>query len=61
MEKSKNHFKVIKKGKIIELEITASSEEMAEKMFDAIEFLGVEVLRFDLAQEWQNNENENVD
>jgi hypothetical protein len=50
----KNQFEARKRGKIIELRIIASSEEMADKFFDLIEIFSTKVLRIDLEQEWSD-------
>lgn len=50
----KNRFEIVKEGKVIKIKITASSEKMADGLFDAIDLLAVEGLRIDLEQEWNN-------
>jgi hypothetical protein len=51
----KNQFAARKNGKIIEIRIIASSEEMADKFFDMIELFSTNALRIDLEREWRGD------
>ncbi|MFN6460813.1 MAG: hypothetical protein RMZ41_003070 [Nostoc sp. DedVER02] len=52
---TKNFVKARLKGKIIEVQITASSEEMADKFFDMLESLVAKGFQVDLEQAWKKD------
>lgn len=52
---TKNVLKAGLKDNIIEIKITCTSEEIANKIFDALESSVIAAVRFDLEQKWENN------
>ncbi|NJN87597.1 MAG: hypothetical protein HC881_16420 [Leptolyngbyaceae cyanobacterium SL_7_1] len=52
----KNHLSMGLSGRLIHIHITATSDEQAQKMYEAIERSLVEVLRIDLENEWSRDE-----
>jgi hypothetical protein len=52
---SKNIIEARKEGSTIEIKIIASSEEMADKLFDMIELFGTAAFRIDIEKEWESD------
>lgn len=46
-------------GSQIDICITATSEERAQKMYEAIEKLLIEAIRIDLESEWERDDEDN--
>lgn len=51
----KNRIEARKEGNMIQLKITATSEEMADKIFDLIELFGTTAFRIDLENQWKRD------
>ena len=54
--KTKNSLEAEIKGKVITISITATCEETANKLFDGIEHLCLNILKADLEAEWQEKQ-----
>jgi tRNA threonylcarbamoyladenosine modification (KEOPS) complex Pcc1 subunit len=52
----KNHISMGLKGRAIDIHITATSEEQARKMYEAIERSLIEAIRIDLESEWSRDD-----
>lgn len=52
----KNQLEAKLKDKIITVKITATSEEMANKLFDLIETFGLTAFKVDLEREWNKED-----
>lgn len=51
----KNHIFMGRDGKRIDIQITATSEAMAEKLFQAVELALIEGIRIDLEDQWRRD------
>lgn len=55
-DKTKNRIEARKEGNVVEIRFIASSEEMADKIFDLIEAFGVAAIRVDLERDWKEGD-----
>jgi len=49
----KNKIEARLEGDVIEIRITANSNEKANQIFDLLETFGIELVRADLNREWE--------